>query len=99
MRKQIIQIISLEQESRKEGWEGGIVGTEVIDGHIWSILPQEEEEDGEVMMDGFTEEPGNDSGCTAVIALLAGTKLFVANAGDSRWEKILLFFKIVFPVF
>ena len=37
-----------------------------------------------IHMDGFTEEPGNDSGCTAVVALLAGTKLLVANAGDSR---------------
>ncbi|KAI5636327.1 protein phosphatase 2C domain-containing protein [Phthorimaea operculella] len=32
----------------------------------------------------MTEEPGNDSGCTAVVALLKGTELYVANAGDSR---------------
>ena len=32
----------------------------------------------------FTEEPGNDSGCTAVVAMIAGSKLYVANAGDSR---------------
>ena len=32
----------------------------------------------------FTFQPGNDSGCTAVVALIRGTKLFVANAGDSR---------------
>ena len=31
-----------------------------------------------------TLQPGNDSGCTAVVALLVGTELFVANAGDSR---------------
>lgn len=30
------------------------------------------------------EEPGSDSGCTAVIALLKGRELYVANAGDSR---------------
>lgn len=30
------------------------------------------------------EEPGSSSGCTAVVALLKGTELFVANAGDSR---------------
>lgn len=30
------------------------------------------------------EEPGSDSGCTAVVALLQGNKLYVANAGDSR---------------
>merc|ERR1711971_912190 len=29
-------------------------------------------------------EPGNDSGCTAVVALLVGRELYVANAGDSR---------------
>ena len=29
-------------------------------------------------------QPGNDSGCTAVVALIRGSKLFVANAGDSR---------------
>lgn len=28
--------------------------------------------------------PGSSSGCTAVVALLSGTELFVANAGDSR---------------
>ena len=46
---------------------------------------EEEEEDEEDVPEAeFTEEPGNDSGCTAVVALLAGTKLYVANAGDSR---------------
>ncbi|KAL5015896.1 hypothetical protein ScPMuIL_005485 [Solemya velum] len=30
------------------------------------------------------EEPGTDSGCTAVLALLRGKELMVANAGDSR---------------
>ncbi|KAK4336619.1 hypothetical protein RND71_043958 [Anisodus tanguticus] len=28
--------------------------------------------------------PGKDSGCTAVVALLVGNQLYVANAGDSR---------------
>lgn len=32
----------------------------------------------------MTEEPGKDSGCTAVVALLHGRDLYVANAGDSR---------------
>lgn len=57
---------------------------------------EEEEEEGEVdddddsdcRMRTFTssmrEEPGTDSGCTAVVALLHGDKLYVANAGDSR---------------
>lgn len=30
------------------------------------------------------EGPGSDSGCTAVVALLRGNQLYVANAGDSR---------------
>ncbi|KAH8413812.1 hypothetical protein KR222_008726 [Zaprionus bogoriensis] len=32
----------------------------------------------------MTEEPGKDSGCTAVVCLLHGRDLYVANAGDSR---------------
>merc|ERR1712156_725485 len=45
----------------------------------------EEDEDEEEFIGGeFNEEPGNDSGCTAVVALLRGNELFVANAGDSR---------------
>merc|ERR1711892_160132 len=45
---------------------------------------EEDEEDQEMVEADFTEEPGNDSGCTAVVAVLAGTTLLVANAGDSR---------------
>jgi len=45
---------------------------------------EDEEEDGPLIEADFTEEPGNDSGCTAVLALIAGTRLYVANAGDSR---------------
>ena len=44
-----------------------------------------QEEDGPLIEADFTEEPGNDSGCTAVLALIAGTRLYVANAGDSRY--------------
>ncbi len=45
----------------------------------------EEDDDGEETIGGeFNEEPGNDSGCTAVVAFLRGRDLFVANAGDSR---------------
>lgn len=32
----------------------------------------------------FSIGPGSSSGCTAVVALLVGTDLYVANAGDSR---------------
>ncbi|KAJ0180603.1 hypothetical protein K1T71_004007 [Dendrolimus kikuchii] len=56
----------------------------------------EEEEEEEEELEGessdeegeedlsMTEEPGNDSGCTAVVALLRDNELYVANAGDSR---------------
>ncbi|XP_076755830.1 putative protein phosphatase CG10417 isoform X1 [Xylocopa sonorina] len=52
----------------------------------------EEDEDGDGNVDDDfdttdmmdTEEPGYDSGCTAVVAVLKGNELYVANAGDSR---------------
>jgi len=53
-----------------------------------SSLEDEEDEDDEEMechgLDDVKEEPGLDSGCTAVLALLVGSELYVANAGDSR---------------
>lgn len=52
---------------------------------------EEEDEDEDILDDeddeftrNITEEPGSDSGCTAVVALLKGNQLYVANAGDSR---------------
>merc|ERR1719510_1201444 len=45
----------------------------------------EDEHDHEGFIGGeFNEDPGNDSGCTAVVALMRGNELYVANAGDSR---------------
>lgn len=48
----------------------------------------EDENDADDEDDGFAvvdkEEAGYDSGCTAVVALLRGDELYVANAGDSR---------------
>ncbi|XP_049792766.1 probable protein phosphatase CG10417 isoform X4 [Schistocerca nitens] len=46
-----------------------------------SLDADDEEEDFGAKV---TEEPGSDSGCTAVVALLKGQELYVANAGDSR---------------
>lgn len=46
----------------------------------------EDEEEEEVCLPGMDgkEEPGSDSGTTAVVALIRGKQLIVANAGDSR---------------
>uniref|UniRef100_A0A3Q3LQG9 protein-serine/threonine phosphatase n=1 Tax=Labrus bergylta TaxID=56723 RepID=A0A3Q3LQG9_9LABR len=47
---------------------------------------EEEEEEEEMCLPGMDgkEEPGSDSGTTAVVALIRGKQLIVANAGDSR---------------
>lgn len=45
----------------------------------------DEDEDAGSMLFGPTfEEPGRDSGCTAVVAIVKGNCLYVANTGDSR---------------
>ena len=51
----------------------------------WSFSEEESDEDEE-QEDIFSggEDPGFDSGCTAVVALKHGYDLYVANAGDSR---------------
>lgn len=48
---------------------------------------EEDSMDNEEMLEftrNMKDEPGSDSGCTAVVALLKDKKLWVANAGDSR---------------
>lgn len=42
------------------------------------------EEDDDNFISNMVEEPGKDSGCTAVVAFRHGRTLYVANAGDSR---------------
>lgn len=44
----------------------------------------DEDEDEEEMGANYSDLPGNDSGCTAVVGLLRASTLYVANAGDSR---------------
>ncbi|XP_053625016.1 uncharacterized protein LOC128683413 [Plodia interpunctella] len=89
-----------ESDSNDETFEGGEINSsdeENVNGVEDSSNDGEEEEEEEEEEaendssdeDGdedisMTEEPGNDSGCTAVVALLKGNELFVANAGDSR---------------
>jgi protein phosphatase 1G len=38
-------------------------------------------EEDEEFINNMVDEPGKDSGCTAVVALLNGKDLYVANAG------------------
>ncbi|XP_013857287.1 protein phosphatase 1G [Austrofundulus limnaeus] len=47
---------------------------------------EDSEEEEEMCLPGMDgkEEPGSDSGTTAVVALIRGKQLIVANAGDSR---------------
>ncbi|XP_017865497.1 PREDICTED: probable protein phosphatase CG10417 [Drosophila arizonae] len=52
-----------------------------------NVSDDEEDEDQMANNDfcaNMIEEPGKDSGCTAVVGLLHGRDLYVANAGDSR---------------
>lgn len=44
----------------------------------------EDEDDEDEFTRNMTEEPGSDSGCTAVVALVRPHAVYVANAGDSR---------------
>ncbi|XP_068629424.1 protein phosphatase 1G isoform X2 [Battus philenor] len=85
-----------ESDSNDETFEGGEVNSsdeENINGiEDSSNEDGEDEEDYEAESSdeegeediSMTEEPGNDSGCTAIVALLKGNELYVANAGDSR---------------
>lgn len=49
-----------------------------------NIPPIADDDDDDQFLNNMLEGPGSSSGCTAVVALLAGNELYVANAGDSR---------------
>ncbi|XP_014370238.2 probable protein phosphatase CG10417 isoform X2 [Papilio machaon] len=86
-----------ESDSNDETFEGGEICSsdddnvngveesseecEEEDEEDYEAESSDEEGDEDINM---SEEPGNDSGCTAIVALLRGNELYVANAGDSR---------------
>ncbi|XP_044261089.1 probable protein phosphatase 2C 21 [Tribolium madens] len=79
------------EESSEEDTEGVNVAIDAEGSEEESSEEEEEDEEDDEELDedevkgiAFKEEPGSDSGCTAVVALLKGNKLYVANAGDSR---------------
>ncbi|XP_032513613.1 probable protein phosphatase CG10417 isoform X3 [Danaus plexippus] len=88
-----------ESDSNDETFEGGEVDSsdeERVNGVVESSNDEADEDDDDDDDDAessgdereedtnLVEEPGSDSGCTAVVALLKGNELYVANAGDSR---------------
>ncbi|CAH2073714.1 unnamed protein product, partial [Iphiclides podalirius] len=88
-----------ESDSNDETFEGGEIDTSdeenvngVEDSSNEDDGEEEDEDDYEAESSdeegeediSMSEEPGNDSGCTAIVALLKGNEVYVANAGDSR---------------
>lgn len=59
---------------------------EELDEEEMSVDDEEDEEDSfdDDFMNNMETGPGKASGCTAVVALMKGRELYVANAGDSR---------------
>ncbi|XP_062852008.1 protein phosphatase 1G [Trichomycterus rosablanca] len=72
-----------EDGSEEEGEESSENEEEDTEEEEEEDTDEEEEEMCLPGMDG-KEEPGSDSGTTAVVALIRGKQLIVANAGDSR---------------
>uniref|UniRef100_A0A182NK15 protein-serine/threonine phosphatase n=1 Tax=Anopheles dirus TaxID=7168 RepID=A0A182NK15_9DIPT len=70
-------------EEEEEDGSDGEEGDEEEEGDYVDLGEYINEEDA-AFMKTITDEPGKDSGCTAVVALLHGKDLYVANAGDSR---------------
>ncbi|XP_019751463.1 protein phosphatase 1G [Hippocampus comes] len=83
-----------DEEEKDEGSEeedGSEEGEEVDSSELEEDTEEgeedsEDEDEEEMSLPGMNgkEEPGSDSGTTAVVALIRGKQLIVANAGDSR---------------
>ncbi|XP_058055913.1 probable protein phosphatase CG10417 isoform X2 [Anopheles bellator] len=74
-------------EEEPYGEEDGDEEEEEEEGEEEAEYEEEEDymnEEDAAFMKNITDEPGKDSGCTAVVALLHEKDLYVANAGDSR---------------
>lgn len=72
-----------DEEEEEEDFDGEDE-EELGEGEDSGDFEEEEEEDYRMQLPGGKEEPGSDSGSTAVVALLRGKTLTVANIGDSR---------------
>uniref|UniRef100_A0A3P9K346 Protein phosphatase 1G n=1 Tax=Oryzias latipes TaxID=8090 RepID=A0A3P9K346_ORYLA len=75
-----------DEEDGSEEEEGDSSELEEEDTEEGEEDTEDEEEEEEMCLPGMDgkEEPGSDSGTTAVVALIRGKQLIVANAGDSR---------------
>ncbi|XP_022049238.1 protein phosphatase 1G isoform X1 [Acanthochromis polyacanthus] len=75
-----------DEEDGSEEEEGDSSELEEEDTEEGEEDSEDEEEEEEMCLPGMDgkEEPGSDSGTTAVVALIRGKQLIVANAGDSR---------------
>ncbi|XP_068219913.1 protein phosphatase 1G [Palaemon carinicauda] len=85
-----------DDDEEDDNFEDGVDDEEEEEGESEDDDDEDEEddddEDEEVDDDdpyrefamNMKEEPGFDSGCTACLALIRGSKLYVANVGDSR---------------
>ncbi|XP_021927552.1 probable protein phosphatase CG10417 isoform X2 [Zootermopsis nevadensis] len=73
-----------EEEEEEEDEEGLTEEEDNEDDDDCSMLDDEKDDDDDDFTMKMTEGPGSDSGCTAVVALLKGQELYVANSGDSR---------------
>lgn len=75
-----------DEEDGSEEEEGDSIEMEEEEDTDEGEEDSEDEEEEEMCLPGMDgkEEPGSDSGTTAVVALIRGKQLIVANAGDSR---------------